>query len=427
VHKIIVAKIDRVIEIPGANTIQEAVVLGEHIVVSKDISVGDVGLFCPVDLQLSEQFCYENNLFRDKEKNKDTSKAGFFENTRRVRAQPFLKVKSCGLFMPLSSVSYTGMELFSTDLGVEFDVLNGIKICEKYIPEEQKRRIANSQTKAVKKADFPLFDKHVDTEQFNYHVDRIPVGALISFHNKKHGTSFRVAKKQQNIVLPKWKQIINKIVPLFPEKSEYKLVVGTRNVIIENENKEGFHGSESFRFEVAQEIAPYLEDGMEVFGEIVGFVNGKPIMPNHDVKMLKDKSLLKKFGDTNVYAYGCKEHEYKFHIYRITRETVDGKNIDMSQKELEQWCTDRGIEHTFEIHPQILYDGDVENLKALAERLSENMDNLYSDYQYPQQIGEGLVIRIDTDKPNPYFLKRKSFAFRAMESLCEVEDIETES
>src|SRR5690606_38779262 len=103
VHKIIVAKIDRVIEIPGANTIQEAVVLGEHIVVSKDISVGDVGLFCPVDLQLSEQFCYENNLFRDKEKNKDTSKAGFFENTRRVRAQPFLKVKSCGLFMPLSS------------------------------------------------------------------------------------------------------------------------------------------------------------------------------------------------------------------------------------------------------------------------------------------------------------------------------------
>src|SRR5690606_9686497 len=132
----------------------------------KDISVGDVGLFCPVDLQLSEQFCYENNLFRDKEKNKDTSKAGFFENTRRVRAQPFLKVKSCGLFMPLSSVSYTGMELFSTDLGVEFDVLNGIKICEKYIPEEQKRRIANSQTKAVKKADFPLFDKHVDTEQF---------------------------------------------------------------------------------------------------------------------------------------------------------------------------------------------------------------------------------------------------------------------
>src|SRR5690606_32885291 len=71
-HKIIVAKIDRVIEIPGANTIQEAVVLGEHIVVSKDISVGDVGLFCPVDLQLSEQFCYENNLFRDKEKNKDT-------------------------------------------------------------------------------------------------------------------------------------------------------------------------------------------------------------------------------------------------------------------------------------------------------------------------------------------------------------------
>lgn len=426
-HKAIVSRVDRVIPISGADKIQEVVVLGEHLVVSKDISVGDIGILFPVDLQLSDQFCHENNLFRDATKNRDKGKSGFFEDNRRVRAQPFLKVKSSGLFMPLYSVEYAGVSLTENDLGLEFDVLNGIKICEKYISVEQKRKIANSQTKSVKKAEYPLFDKHQDTEQFNYKVDQIPVGALISFHQKKHGTSFRVGKKQQTVVLPKWKRWVNRLIPLFPEKTEYKLVVGTRNVIIENRDKIGYNGSEGFRFEVADTLFPYMEDGMEIMGEIVGYANGKPIMPNHDVKVLKDKSLVKKFGETNVYSYGCKPHEYKFHVYRITRETVDGKNVDMSQKEMERWCEDRNIPHTFEIHPQMLYDGDVEKLKTLAERLSENTDNLYSDYEYPEQIGEGLVIRIDTDGHQPYFLKRKGFAFRCMEGLCQADDVETES
>src|SRR5690606_3139274 len=105
-HKAIVAKIDSVVPIEGADKIHVAYVLGEPVVVSKEWNVGHIGILFPVDLQLSEEYCHENNLFRDNTKNKDTTKKGFFENTRRVRAQPFLGVKSCGYFASCESVGY---------------------------------------------------------------------------------------------------------------------------------------------------------------------------------------------------------------------------------------------------------------------------------------------------------------------------------
>ena len=55
-----------------ADNIQLATVLGEGVVVSKAWSVGTVGVFFPPDTQLSEDYCWYNNLFRDKTNNNDT-------------------------------------------------------------------------------------------------------------------------------------------------------------------------------------------------------------------------------------------------------------------------------------------------------------------------------------------------------------------
>lgn len=428
-HKAIVAKIDRVIEIEGANTIQEAVVLGEHVVVSKTWKEGDIGIFFPVDLQLSEEYCKANNLFRDSTKNIDETKKGFFESNRRIRAQPFMKIRSCGLFMPFDSLSL----LETTEalnnlyvLGYTFDTLStGIKICEKYISEQAKVSIGNRNVKAVKQSVFPFFQKHVDTEQFRHFAERIPTGALLSFHSKQHGTSGRWSKQKRVVELSKWKKAINKIIPLFKTEGDYELVVGTRNVVLESPERVGFHGKEEYRYEIGRMLYPYMEDGMTIYGEILGFVDGKPIMPDGDVSMLKDKKYTKKYGEKVAYSYGCKQHEYKFFIYRITRLTHSGMNIDMSQKELEKWCQDRGFEHTYEVFPQLVYGGNVEALRELVESLTERPECLTEDFQYPNQISEGIIIRVDNGKPNPDFYKSKSYAFRVMETGLEVNDIET--
>lgn len=421
-HKAIVTKIDNVEPIQGADKIQVAYVLGEQVVVSKDAKVGDVGIFFPVDIQLSEEYCYENNLFRDASKNKDTTKKGFFENTRRVRSQPFLGVKSSGYFTSIDSVSYTGVQ----HLDSTFDELNGHKICQKYVSDEAQKvmSVAGGNKKLSKQSLFPTFAKHVDSEQFKHFVSNIKPGSLLSFHAKVHGTSFRVGLVRKVRELNLWQKLINKLGGDIQDYT-YELTVGTRNVVIESDEKEGFHGSEAFRFEVANVLEPHLEPGMIVYGEIAGFVNGKPIMPNGDVRALKDKRYTEKYGNTNVFSYGCKEHEYRFHIYRITRETVNGENIDMSAKEVESWATKRGLLATVEVSPQMVYDGNEEYLRELVEELTERPTVLTADYINPNQIGEGIIIRVDYNGITPKFFKSKSYAFKVMEGMIEAADIET--
>lgn len=429
-NKAIVAKIDAVEAIPGADRIHLAKVLGESVVVSKEWGVGYVGVLFPVGVALDPEYASQNNLFRHAAMNADISKTGFFEESARVRAQPFLGVKSEGYFASLESLSYTGIlhDLsMPLELGYTFDTLNGKRICYKYIsPETAQKKGQQGPVKQKKATETPFFEKHVDSEQFRHFAERIPVGALLSFHAKVHGTSARVShtlvEKEIKGFLPRIKNA------LFGDKTgreqKWDIVVGTRNVVLDNPEKEGFHGKEGYRFEVAEMLKPYLDKGMTVYGEIAGYANGSPIMPVHSVKALKDKAFTKKYGETSTYTYGCAQHEYRFHVYRITRLTHSGENIDMSQKEMEKWCNDRGILTTLEVHPQMVYDGDLEKLRTLVEQLTERPEVLTEDYIDPTHISEGIIIRVDAGKARPDFFKNKSYAFRVLEGLCEAADTE---
>ena len=425
-NQAIVAKIDRVIEIPGADNIQVGIVLGESVIVSKDWGVGRVGILFPVGVQLSEKMVFENSLSRNPANNKDQNKKGFFEDSRRVRSQPFLKVKSEGFFTDLTAVMWTGVDFNELKLGETFDTLNGHEICKKYISEETRKKIGNSSVKQAKKSYAPFFEKHVDSDQFRHFVQNIPKGALLSFHAKVHGTSARITNTLVEVNLPRWKQLVNKVAPIFPTQ-EWKIVVGTRNVVLDGNPKEGYHGSEQFRYDVASMLEPYLEKGMTIYGEIAGYANGTSIMPSHDTKVLKNKAFTKKYGEKVVYSYGCKETEYRFHVYRITRLSYSGENIDMSQKEMEKWCEDRGILSTVEVHPQMIYNGDEDALKELVEELTERPEEMTADVIDPSHPSEGIIIRADLGSKNPKFYKNKSYAFKAMEGICEVVDTEDAS
>lgn len=428
-HKAIVAKIDKVEEIAGADTIQIGYVLGERVVISKSWQVGMVGILFPEGLQLSEDFCHHNNLHRSSEKNADNTKKGFFEASRRVRSQPFMKVKSDAFFADTFSVTYAighGKTTFDDlKLGYQFDEINGIKICEKYISEKAKVKIANGQQKKVKLNLVPDFHKHVDTEQFKHYVGDIPKGALLSFHSKKHGTSARIHFGKVMRELNKFQRFVNKIFPVFP-LYDVKLVVGTRNCILDTGDKTGFHGSEQYRFDMAKALEPYMIQGMTVYGEIVGYVNGKPIMPNGDVKALKDKAYTKKYGDTIVFKYGCAEHEFKFHIYRITLQ-CGATVIDFTDAQLKHWCECYGFQPTLDVHEPMVYDGNREALCELVERLTERPECLTEDHTDPTMISEGVIIRVDYGNLRPKFYKSKSYAFRVIESIIEAIDTETVS
>lgn len=424
-HKAIIAKITAVQDIPNADKIHVATVLGEQVVVSKEWGVGHVGLFFPVDLQLSEEFCKENNLNRDSTKNKDTTKKGFFESNRRVRAQPFLGVRSSGFFASLESIQYAEwLGLDATHLlGFEFDEINGHKICQKYISESSLVAKEKNQKQQAKKNYAPLFEKHVDSAQFKHYADSLPKGALIHLQAKVHGTSARMAYLPVLQDLPKWKQKVNDVLrrEVFKSKYEYDYVVGTRNVVLKDANKDGFHGSEQFRQDVMEMVKPFLNKGMTLFGEIAGYANGKPIMPKHSVKALKDKRYTEKYGNEVTYIYGCKEHEFRFHVYRITSLTEAGEHIDWTQAQIDKWCEKTGLLGPVAVTEPFVYDGNVEGLRYMVEAFTERSDLLTEDYIDPSHISEGIIIRVDDGSFTPKFYKSKSFAFRAMEGLCEVD------
>ena len=427
--KAIVAKVTGVMEIPGADKIHVAVVLGESCIVSKDVGVGYVGLLFPAETQLSEQYCFENNLNRHGADNKNPEKTGFFDINRKVRVQPFLKVKSTAYFASLDSLSYISHTCDEVSrakyvpLGATFDNIEGVSICCKYISKATRDSInKQNRPKMAKAVLMPHFEKHVDSAQFKHNAAVIPVGSLLSFHAKVHGTSHRSSFTKVVKELPKWKQLVNKFAPIFPNE-EWKHVVGTRNVVL-TEKSDGFHGSEQFRFEVMESLKPFMTKGMTVYGEIAGYANGKPIMAVHSGKAAKDKPFLKKFGEEIIYKYGCKEHEYRFHIYRITQLTQDGVNVDFSQKQLDQWCADRSILGPVEVAAQEVYDGDLEKLLAKVDLLTERPSVSTEDIIDPTHPSEGIIVRVDNGKMNPYFLKSKSYFFRTLEGICEAVDTE---
>ncbi len=104
-YKAIVAVIDSVEAIDGADRIQKASVLGNQVIVPKEYCVGMRGVFFDVDGQLSEEFAEQNNLVRKKDLN-GLNTGGFLEENRRIKCLKLKGVKSSGLFLDLECVNY---------------------------------------------------------------------------------------------------------------------------------------------------------------------------------------------------------------------------------------------------------------------------------------------------------------------------------
>lgn len=76
---------------------------------------------------------------------------------------------------------------------------------------------------------------------------------------------------------------------------------------------------------VNKEVQEYLEEGMTVYGEIVGY------LPNCNTYIQKG------------YDYGCEEGKYKFYIYRITTTTPNGSVVEWDMNSIQQWAKQKGL------------------------------------------------------------------------------------
>lgn len=421
-YKAIVCKLKNVRPHSNADKIQLATVYSNQIIISLDNKEDQLGIFFPTDGQLSNEFCEANNLIGYTDENGER-KGGYFDHKRRVRAQNFRGEKSEGFWMPISCLEFTKYNLSKLKDGDQFDELNGIKICEKYITKASRQQgLGNKKgDKRFKKTKefYPTFKEHKDTEQLDYNIRRIPRGSLITITNKLHGTSGRSSYAK---VLNKdsfWRRFVNRFIPIY-KSYEWKYVYGSRRVIFDKDERKGkrdFYKTTDFREDHHNKFIGQLRKGETIYYEIVGWAsNDKLIMGSVDCTKVKDKAFVKEFGKTMTFNYGCPQGTSDIYVYRISTTNEDGYTVDYSWEAVKTRCAELGVKHVSESIDPFIYDGDQECLMDLVECLIDKKDLVD-----PTQVLEGVVVRYE--KGTDFCaLKKKNYYFKVLEGIIKEDD-----
>ena len=408
---------------PNADRIKIGHIHGFRVIVSNDTVDGELYAYFDCDGQLSEQFAKANDLIR--RKNPDgTHAGGFFEENRRVRAQPFRGVKSEGFAMPLSAFAFTGYDISSLKEGDQFNELNGIPICNKYYTKATRDKMGNKTEKSenpLKKA----FPQHYDTTQFRYAA--LEKGDLVVVTEKEHGTSVRYG----NVVVERKKNWFWRLLSFvglesldggiffLPKKlsdtyisKEY--VLGTRRAILSKRDNSqfsfigGYYGDGEPYNLAAKKLYDKLKLGEIIYGELVGYTSNGSALFTHGLSKLPD--LKKQYADPMEYSYGCIKGEARFRVYRIVQ---DGR--DLSWYEVVARSRELGVETVTEID-KFVFDGNRDRLNAYVETLLEGPSLIDS-----RHMREGVCIRVENEFGHRVY-KEKSYSFKLAEGIVKEND-----
>lgn len=387
----VVVEIKSITEFDNCDNVVGTPLLGFQAVVGKDTRVGDVGIVFPAEVQLSEEYCRENNLFRHSEKNRDPEKRGYIEDNRRVRAQKFRGHRSDCLFMPLDSLAYTGAKIHELKPGDVFDVLGAYEICKKYVIRQPRgaARIDKNKKKVFKRVDAKFLPEHWDSDNYWRNVDALTDDTFVYVTQKVHGTSIRIGN---TIVRRKlnWRERVAKRLGVKVQETEFDYVFGSRKVIKDpnNPNQDHFYGSDIWT-EYGKRLEGLLPENFLVYGELVGWTpDGAPIQKNY----------------TYQVPQGCAE----LFVYRVAFVNGQGRVVDLSWNGVQEFCRDHGLQTVPELWRGYHRDFNVNGWIDVRFR-EAGCKNALPLESNPKLVDEGVCVRVD--RLAPYILKAKSPIF----------------
>lgn len=434
-----VTNLKNVREHPNADRLVLADCFINTVCVAKDkYTEGQLGVYFPVDGQLSMEFCEQNGLLAVYENGVNVS-GGYMDPAKRnVKAIKLRGEKSDGLFLPLECLAYTGVDISTLKAGDQITVVNGKEICTKYIPKVKNPNPKSAPKKKEVKVKYqatPTFFEHKDTEQLAYNLDAFKPGDEIEITLKMHGTSQRTGYHKVHVGYKK--SLLDKILrrpgtPIY----DWGQANGTRRTVLKN-FEGGFYGSNEFREPHAKAFEGKLWKGETVYYEVVGFTHtGAPIMATCDNKKLNDKEFIKQYGEETIFSYGCdcaqqawKEDrgqdgdkpQSDIYVYRMTMTNEDGDTVEYTPDFMRYRCELMGVKCV-----PVLWSGRIpqnpgskddptisagEWIKNVAERYYDGPDPIGKTH-----VREGVVVRI-LNRPTFAAYKHKNFSFKVLEGI----------
>lgn len=484
-----VVKIGELLPIENSDFLVKTKIGGAYqVVVNKnDIQTGDIMIYCKLETAINKDFLSVNNQFElserelnnnyeevqkliDEDKKDEARKmVGYFNKHGRVR---IVKLRGCaseGCLFPISSLLKWKQNVAKFDfekcfipnedgdiVPFEFDTIDGELFIETYIPPQKNKINSNSERRLNKKV--MRFDRmvegqflfHYDTNKLEDNLWKFHPDTVVDITVKCHGTSFICGKLltkkylEENVFKKSFRKLKNFFINILNSIDhkdrklilpdyliEYGEVTSSRTVIKNryiNENVGDGYYEKDIWSEYGQLIYPYLDEGMTLYGEIVGYVSGT-------------SSFIQK-----NYDYGCNVGENKLMPYRITKTDEDGNHKELNIEEVYKWTIDM-IKKYPELEGRlkpitILYHGRLYDLypeldihnhwqENMFQKLSEEkiflmeMNEPMCKNKVPR---EGLVIRIfDDEKEEAFKIKCKKYMFREAELIDEGEiDMEME-
>lgn len=432
---------------PNADKLVLATCFVNTVCVAKDkYTEGEIGVYFPVDLQLSMEFCQKNGLLAVYENGKNIS-GGYMDPAKRnVKAIKLRGEQSDGLFLPLSCLAYTGVDMDSLNIGDTITTVNGHEICRKYIPRGKHQATAaggagKRAKRKAKRSIAPVFYEHIDTEQLAYNLHMFKPGDLIEITRKLHGTSARTSHTK---VLKGFKRTLLDIIlrregtPIY----DWGYVSGTRRTVLDTFDG-GFYGSNEFRKPYHDFFEGKLLKGETVYYEIVGFTHeGQPIMGVCNNKKLNDKEFVKKYGETTTFSYGCAPgvqyelefneqgdvvnripfyHKNDIYVYRMTMTNEDGEVVEYTPDQMRHRCMYMGVKtvplHWYGFIPENPGSKEDDTISA-GEWVLNKAEQFYDGEEPidPTHIREGVVVRV-INRPTFTAYKHKNFQFKVLEGI----------
>lgn len=435
-------------QIPGLDNLVQVEVYGNTCLIGKDEPENQLYLYFPAGCQLSQQFLSANKLYRDVAlntyNNVDTKQEkGFFEPSGRVKGLKLKGIISTGFIIPIMSLEIMlpfsmGGDISELEAGSEFTDWCGFEVCRKYIPANQQTP-GTPGTKDKNKVNVKLADVLIPT-QFRFHVEtthlaknlhKLNPNDVIVITDKWHGSSCILSRVYVNQKLNKAQKLYNQYVPL-PKFATRKQTYITSSgkpksnlpkfieAVWEN-NGNSFYSTNIWK-EALDKYKDTLEEGISIYGELVGFESTGKYIQKH-------------------YDYACQPTTCRFMVYRITYTKPNGEFIEFSWQQIKDYCEKYKLEHVREI-----YFGRAFNLFDSGGLTKELLDNPESWRQWfftkLQTFGnlennctecnnnvpaEGIVLRIDGHLNRYDAFKIKSKLFVLGESNSDEITIEDEN